>query len=90
MIGKIFSDHPRTSVWPDSSTSLRPLRNSVTRRSMPLATRPISELTTKTPKSTTKSDCNRSGQPTSSCMAAGSSARIMFCHTASMTLGCSS
>jgi len=60
------------------------MRSSSTRRSIPLAMRPMSELSTRMPKSTTNSDWSRSGQPVSASMAAGLKLRSMFCQMPSM------
>ena len=59
MMGKIWADQPRMTVWPRSTTFERPLRSASIWASMPVVSTPMSALTTKMPPIVTASMAKR-------------------------------
>ncbi len=81
-------DQPRMSVWPSSTTKLRPLRNSLIFWSKPVAMIPMSVLAMKMPDSVTNKATMRSNHPLSLAIVPGSMTRSRLCQKASRAPTC--
>ena len=84
---KTRGDQPRTSVWSDSMTGLRPRRRSLHLLSIAVAIRPMRSAATVMPKRVTTKVSNRRPQPESPVNVPASRTRTIVCYVDSKKPG---